>query len=263
MALKNQPYIPLYVQDVLTNVKLLECSAESHGVYFRLICVLHKQDDYGKILLKQKYKQTDEQVNNFALMLVKHIAFDFDTIKRSLAELIDEKVLFLDGDSLCQKRMIEDNKLSEIRANAGKKGGETTFKKSNNEDKKDSNFAQAKSEANTEYEIENEIVIENKDIKETEIKEKAKTLNFHFDTENFKSQWKLWKVYKNKKHKFTYFDEESEQKALTELFNLSNQNEKTATLIIRQSIDKGWKGFFELKDEKPTPPPFVETRLKK
>jgi hypothetical protein len=95
MALKNQPYIPLYVQDVLTNVKLLECSAESHGVYFRLICVLHKQDDYGKILLKQKYKQTDEQVNNFALMLVKHIAFDFDTIKRSLAELIDEKVLFL------------------------------------------------------------------------------------------------------------------------------------------------------------------------
>lgn len=111
--------------------------------------------------------------------------------------------------------------------------------------------------------MENEIVIENKDIKETEIKEKAKTLNFHFDTENFKSQWKLWKVYKNKKHKFTYFDEESEQKALTELFNLSNQNEKTATLIIRQSIDKGWKGFFELKDEKPKPPPFVETRLKK
>ena len=113
------------------------------------------------------------------------------------------------------------------------------------------------------YHMENEIVIENKDIKETEIKEKAKTLNFHFDTENFKSQWKLWKVYKNKKHKFTYFDEESEQKALTELFNLSNQNEKTATLISRQSIDKGWKGFFELKDEKPTPPPFVETRLKK
>ncbi len=94
-------------------------------------------------------------------------------------------------------------------------------------------------------------------------KEKAKTLNFHFDTENFKSQWKLWKVYKNKKHKFTYFDEESEQKALTELFNLSNQNEKTATLIIRQSIDEGWKGLFELKDKKPTPPPFVETRLKK
>ena len=94
-------------------------------------------------------------------------------------------------------------------------------------------------------------------------KEKIENLNFHFDTENFKSQWKLWKVYKNKKHKFTYFDEESEQKALTELFNLSNQNEKTATLIIRQSIDKGWKGFFELKDEKPTPPPFVETRLKK
>ncbi len=111
--------------------------------------------------------------------------------------------------------------------------------------------------------MEYEIVIENKDIKETEIKEKSKTLNFHFDTENFKSQWKLWKVYKNKKHKFTYFDEESEQKALTELFNLSNQNEKTATLIIRQSIDKGWKGFFELKDEKQTPPPFVETRLKK
>lgn len=111
--------------------------------------------------------------------------------------------------------------------------------------------------------MENEIEIENKDEKETEVKEKKQILNFHFDTENFKTQWQLWKVYRKKKHKFTYFDDESEQKALTELFNLSNKDEKTAMLIIRQSIDNGWKGFFELKQETKPKVEFIEARLKK
>lgn len=74
-----------------------------------------------------------------------------------------------------------------------------------------------------------------------------KEINLPFPTPEFKASWDLWKAYRKKKDKFQYFDEESEQKALTELFNLSKQNQATALAIIRQSIDKGWKGFFELK----------------
>lgn len=74
-----------------------------------------------------------------------------------------------------------------------------------------------------------------------------KEINLLFPTPEFKASWDLWKAYRKKKDKFQYFDEESEQKALTELFNLSKQNQATALAIIRQSIDKGWKGFFELK----------------
>lgn len=75
-----------------------------------------------------------------------------------------------------------------------------------------------------------------------------KEIIYPFPSKDFKAQWDLWKVYKKKQHKFQYFDEESEQKALTELFNLSKENQQTALAIIRQSIDKGWKGFFELKN---------------
>lgn len=157
MALKDQPYMPLYVQDVLTDEKLIECSAESQGVYFRLLCILHKQSEYGCFLLKQKYKQSEQQILNFATALVRPLALNFDVIKRSLEELINEKVLFIQGDKLCQKRMIRDAEISEKRSKAGRSGGFSTAKKlkKNKED-----FATAKSQANTlansEYESEYE-----------------------------------------------------------------------------------------------------------
>ena len=76
-----------------------------------------------------------------------------------------------------------------------------------------------------------------------------KEIEYPFPTKEFKAGWDLWKAYRKKKDKFQYFDEESEKKALSELFNLSKMNESTALAIIRQSIDKGWKGFFELKNK--------------
>jgi hypothetical protein len=140
MALRNQPYIPLYVQDVLTDEKLVECSAEAHGVYFRLLCIMHKSDPYGTILLKQKDKQTTEQnikqVKNFASKLAKSMPFSEIVIENALTELVDENVLQIEGDVLSQKRMVKDNYISEQRSIAGKKGGKKT------------QFALAKVEAN-------------------------------------------------------------------------------------------------------------------
>ena len=59
MALRNQPYFPLYVQDFMTDEKLNECSAKANGIYIRLMCIMHKSEEYGTILLKQKYKQNE------------------------------------------------------------------------------------------------------------------------------------------------------------------------------------------------------------
>lgn len=128
MALRDQPYLPLYVQDVLTDERLIECSAEAHGVYFRLLCILHKQETYGLICLKQKYKQTDKQVLNFAQMLCKQMPFEARQIHGALEELIAEGVLILNGDNLYQKRMLRDGELSTLRADAGKKGGSSITK---------------------------------------------------------------------------------------------------------------------------------------
>lgn len=146
MALRDQPYIPLYIQDFMTDEKLIECSAKATGVYVRLMCIMHKSEVYGKILLKQKDKQKPKQIENFAIKLGKQMPYSVQEVQDSLEELLSEQVLSIDGDFLIQKRMVNDNLLSLKRAEAGSKGGK---------------FAQAKVKAKTlsksEYEIESEI----------------------------------------------------------------------------------------------------------
>ena len=128
MALRDQPYLPLYVQDVLTDEKLIECSAESHGVYFRLLCLLHKQEKYGLICLKQKYKQKGSKIQNFASMLAKQMPFGQKQIEDALIELFNEGVINITEDELSQKRMVHDGNLSLIRSTIGKKGGSNITK---------------------------------------------------------------------------------------------------------------------------------------
>lgn len=154
MALRDQPYIPLFVQDFLTDEKLMECSASATGVYVRILCLMHKSETYGKIVLKQKYKQDSKQdsklIKNFACQLDKYMPYDIDTIEAALHELIEENVCYIEDDFLCQKRMIRDNSISEARSKAGKKGGGNP------------NFVKTKPQTNSEYEYEYEYENENK-----------------------------------------------------------------------------------------------------
>lgn len=154
MALRDQPYLPLYIQDFLTDEKLIECSASATGVYIRIMCIMHKSNDYGKILLNQKDKQNSSKLENFTLKLAKHLPYSIDVIRSGIVELLDEKVLHFDDDCLCQKRMIEDNELSLTRSLTGSLGGK---KRAENKSK----FGIPKSQANTEYEYEYETEDEN------------------------------------------------------------------------------------------------------
>lgn len=155
MALRNQPYIPLYVQDFMTDEKLNECSAQSVGVYIKIMCIMHKSDEYGTILLKQKDKQNSSTSLNFAYKLLKHLPFSIEVIHDSILELVNEGVLIIDGDKMFQKRMVKDNKISEARSRAGSEGG----KKSAFAQAKLQANTQAKHQANSEYEYENNIVV--------------------------------------------------------------------------------------------------------
>lgn len=152
MALRDQPYFPLYVQDYLTDEKLNNCSASSQGIYIKIMCLFHKCDPYGGILLKQNDKQSENICFNFARKLSKQLPFDSIEINEALIELLHEKVLLIDGDFLFQKRMVKDNDISNKRSEIGSKGG----KKTQNKNK---NFAKAKSKANSEYENEYENVV--------------------------------------------------------------------------------------------------------
>jgi hypothetical protein len=159
MALRNQPYLPLYVQDFLTDENLIECSAEATGVYIRIMCIMHKSKDYGTILLQQKdkqivqqkTKQNEQQVFLFASKIAKHLPYSLEIIFNSILELVNEEVLTVNGDYLVQKRMVKDNDISCKRSTAGRKGGFATAKDAANNTTKDT--------ANSENEIENEIIV--------------------------------------------------------------------------------------------------------
>ena len=158
MALRDQPYIPLYIQDLMTDEKLNNCCASTHGIYIKgIMCLMHKSEDYGKILLQQKFKQTDKQSKNFAIMLVKHLPYTIEEIEKAIDELIEEKVCYFEDDFICQKRMIKDGAISKIRSKVGGKGGKKTKE---NRDNLINDLVQQKEQQivkqNTEYEIESE-----------------------------------------------------------------------------------------------------------
>lgn len=180
MALRDQPYLPLYIKDFNTDEKLAECSAESVGVYIRLMCLMHKSEQYGTILLRQKFKQTDSAGKNFATQLAKHFPYDLIVVERSLIELLEEGVLKIKGDLLYQKRMVKDADVSEKRSAAGRKGANSTHQ---NEDL----FAMANDVANSA--IENEYVNGNENVLKGGMGEKI-------DFNNPEHQ-KLWESEKN------------------------------------------------------------------
>jgi len=78
MSRKETPYFPLYVQDFLTDEKLIDCSPAATGVNIRLMCILNKKEVSGQILLKQKDKQSTNQIISFTIKLALYMTYCFD-----------------------------------------------------------------------------------------------------------------------------------------------------------------------------------------
>lgn len=70
-----------------------------------------------------------------------------------------------------------------------------------------------------------------------------------FESEEFIKYWTYWKEFKNKQFNFKFKTIQSEQSALNDLVKLSDGYENMAIKIIEQSMAKGWKGLFKLKNE--------------
>jgi len=147
------------------------------------MCLLHKQDAYGEILLKQIDKQDPEPMVNFAKKIARHLPYNLMEINIALDELVQREVICVEDDRLYQKRMVKDANLSDTRAKAGSKGGKSSvstkqFAKAKSEASALSNF-----KANTEYENENEYEYENEIKSENKIGgvgEKNQSANYRF-----------------------------------------------------------------------------------
>lgn len=193
MALRDQPYLPLYVQDFLTDEKLAECSASANGVYIRVMCIMHKSEEYGKIYIKEKdlcrsicpgktSGKYDGKLSAIAAKLARHLPYSTPEIEAGLEELLDEGVLSLEGNCLYQKRMVRDAEISTKRAISGRRGAQSTNNKYDLTPKKEveiaETFASAKSPANSEneYEYENEYKNDKKGGKSMREEEVAKVV---------------------------------------------------------------------------------------
>lgn len=248
MALRDQPYIPLYVQDFLTDEKLNACLPATQGVYIKIMCLFHKCEPYGGILLKQKDKQNESMCLNFALKLANLLPFNLPIIQDALSELLDEKVLCIDGDFLFQRRMVKDNEISIKRANSGEKGGRKTQSKSSFDKAKDKanikTNLEAKNEQNPEYE--NEYEYEYKDElkekekrvtgkKETKPKKQITELIYPFDSKLFFESWNMLLTTPKWKKKIPH----SLQIALS---NLGKYKEEFSIMLINKAIENDWQG---------------------
>lgn len=127
MALRDQPYITLYVQDYLSDENLSKCSLAAQGAYMRILCVLHKSETYGGILFGNLFKQNLDASRYFATVLAKQTGIEIREISQIIDELLFYRVLKVgekDGvPFLYQSRMIRDSELSIKRSQSAKKGG--------------------------------------------------------------------------------------------------------------------------------------------
>lgn len=87
------------------------------------------------------------------------------------------------------------------------------------------------------------------DKRRQEKKREDKKVVFPFDSDEFSTWWSHWLEYKRHEHKFNFKSQVSEQAAVNKLVKLSGGREDIAIQIIQQSIENGWKGFFELKNQ--------------
>lgn len=155
---REKPYLPLYVQDFISDERLRECSAMSVGVYIFVMCLMHKSDEYGAIVLKQRDKQSDNQILNFANKLDKHLPFGLEIIMNSLKELLLNEVLHIKLDTMYQRRMQKDGEISLKRASAGQKGGIKSLGKGKKvAQANDEASDEAKPQANRDIDIDNDI----------------------------------------------------------------------------------------------------------
>lgn len=92
---------------------------------------------------------------------------------------------------------------------------------------------------------------EDKEVDKEEEEEGGKIiLVYPFNDQLFLDAWEVWKQYKKREHRFKYKTLESEQAALKDIGEISNYDLKTALTIIQKSIANGYKGLFELKNNK-------------
>jgi len=150
------PAMMFYVGDWLKAPDIQCLSYELKGIWFEMLCYMWESQERGYL----NYS-TEE--------LARLLRLPEDLLKQKLEQLSKRAIFSVrenDG-AIYSRRMIKDQEIREIRKKAGSLGGKQTFA---------NRFAQAKNEAKTQQNTEDEVVVENENVIEDKDKEDVKLL---------------------------------------------------------------------------------------
>lgn len=112
----KRPAFQFYPADWLNDVGLQSCSIGARGLWVQLVCLMHSGFPYGHLTLAGK-PMPDEKAANLARV-------PLPLFRKLLGELEDAGVSSRDdGGAIYSRRMVKDEAIRMVRAEAGKLGG--------------------------------------------------------------------------------------------------------------------------------------------
>lgn len=112
----KRPSFQFYPADWRKDSGLRLCSLAARGLWVEMMCIAHESEEYGK--LKQNGRGFCHKT------LAKLVGLSPQTCLKLLKELEENKVFSRDEDgAIYSRRMVKDEALRKIRAEAGSKGG--------------------------------------------------------------------------------------------------------------------------------------------
>ena len=106
--MKKLPAIQFYPGDWRRNPKVQSLTYEERGLWFEMLCLMHFAEPRGKLPLED---------------LPMLLGIDQAKAKQTVAKLLAKEVANTEQNYIICRRMIKESKISELRANAGFRGG--------------------------------------------------------------------------------------------------------------------------------------------
>ena len=112
----KRPAFQFYPADWLTDSALQSCSLAARGLWIQMICIMHKNEPYGHLVVNGKPIKTEQ--------LARLVGEQYEIVEALLAEL-EEMGVFARDDQNCifSRRMVSDEQIRNKRAEGGKLGG--------------------------------------------------------------------------------------------------------------------------------------------
>jgi hypothetical protein len=116
MISKKLPAIMFYPSDWHNDVKVQNLTLHDRAIWFELLLIMHVAEERGKLILNGEPMDTN--------WLAKKVGIKPAMMTKALLKFCQTGVAYVDDKGIIyNKRMVQDERLRQVRAEAGKQGG--------------------------------------------------------------------------------------------------------------------------------------------